>query len=230
MSLGTFIRALAVAPEDVSNETVAITTQYTGDDGGTYYVGYLDYISDLNIAEETSSDYGVWTGSAKTGSKRTVVLSGTPTESTILFDPPSGALISSTPQTVYVYYQGVAKNIQLDDLIGSFTGGDPQFTVPGYCNTASERAIWRARQPRAITISGASVTVLEAVSANVVFEVGYATGESASAETVTLASGETSVYAEFSSPLAYAVGEHIEIRVRANSGGANDPVFVLKTA
>lgn len=72
----------------------------------TCYAGTFSYLPNASIQGSTSSSYGVYTASSKTGTRLSVIMAGDPSSIEARVDLNKGIIATQEPSTVYCYYNG----------------------------------------------------------------------------------------------------------------------------
>jgi len=219
-----YIRALDPSGEAVSNYPLQISNAIAVG-GTTYYYGRLPRYTDNTILEFADTTYGAWTGTGKTGTHLTVKSAGLPTTNELLFDIGSAAFIADTQQNVYIYYNAYGS------VLGASGGSDDElFLIPGLLDRDATATVASVQLPAGGSFEGAGVSVIDAVSEDVVFTITSGSGETSISETLTLSSGDTDAQTTFASAITYTSNEHIVIQVGDQDGGANNAYFRMVRA
>ena len=220
----TFIRALAPAGHDITDEEVGCSDTYVVD-AVTYYVSFLAELPDPAIFRASDATYGVYSAASQAGTHYTVLDSGLPGANEVLIDIPSGAVIAASEVTVYVSYRGYGRMIPQSVLSPPL-----RVTCPGVMDREAEDEVAYEELSQGWLFGGMTVSSLWPAREAITFTLAKGDGEGASTETVALAVGERSASASFGSNFSYAARDHVVIRVSANAAGVTDPVITLESA
>lgn len=220
MSLNLYLRSLAPEGADITDESIACATEYVYG-GTTYYLGYMEEMSNLSITDPLSS-YGVYSAISGGGTKYTITESTIPAGDTILFDVSAGALVSASSRTVYANYKGFGTNGSF--LMNAVNTKTVALNINQLCDAAGERTIGTLKIFGAADIVSCAISADNAVIGNVSVYIKTDAGESG---TALLTTGNSYSVTNFSTVIPVLSSDRILINVGSNSAMLVNPTITL---